>query len=575
LERPQSSPLSAAERRRRFPWLVLLAIIPAAAPLLLLKRYQVNLVWNDAWDLAALLIKSHQGILGISDFFVPHNEHLMPVPYALMYALAKLTGWDLRIESLVGYGFVWILAAGLAMLARSVDGSNHRWGWAWLVMVLLVFSPMQVENWMFGFCAVQNFLPVPCLVWAMVFIRRSHAGLLSISLSGLLAAVASLSLANGLMHWILIVPVIVASASPHRRWRALALWIALMSATLLIYVLFYRSPELAADYYSAPLAARVKFFLIFLGLPLTYGLADVTNMGILAGGAIVTMCLLMVGWIALAIRTGGRQIFADSLPWLAIGAYGLGGAALGAIGRAGLGAGQAAVSRYTTISGCVLIGIIGLLLVTATLTEPRRWRRLAVATLSIISLAVFFSGIRSIPNYVNANQHSRTALAHLTLINQHMDARTPLLIAYREDLRELANGLDQAGYLHPPLVSDPDIAHLATSGQQALGAVERMQEIRPQVVRATGWGVLPDGNRAGDVVLITTATEASPNALVAIADINMDGPDINVAPGKQVQDAWWTADIPVPAGSQAAASLRFWVFDALAQEAYPLPVRSR
>jgi hypothetical protein len=351
------------------------------------------------------------------------------------------------------------------------------------------------------------------------------------------------------------------------------IWLALTAASVAGYALCYRSFDLAPQYYSATLMERVHYFLVFLGMPLVYGATNAIRLAPVAGAAVCLLHVGVLGWMASRPRSIRGRAWIDMLPWLAISGYGFGSAMLGALGRAGLGAEQAMMSRYTTLSMAALIGLVGMFHVSASVAEPRAWRRFAIPIAAAIAVGVVWSGVQALPSYVNAQRHLRTAAGHLAFIEQHMEPRAPALIGYRSDLRELAERISQAGYLHPRLIANADIAQLAPAGQSGIGAVEMIRQA-PGAIRAAGWAALPDGSRGGDVVLITAPDANGAQTLRAIADVSIDRPDVAAAVSPRLLRSGWSADIPAANASPAPSELRFWVFDAEAQQAYPLPVRA-
>src|SRR5271165_7446929 len=84
-------------------WISATKVIALAAPalsiLLLISIYGVNIPAGDQWDEVPLLLeKMHEGTLSLRHFFAQHNEHRIFFPRLIMFTLALLTHWNIKVE---------------------------------------------------------------------------------------------------------------------------------------------------------------------------------------------------------------------------------------------------------------------------------------------------------------------------------------------------------------------------------------------------------------------------------------------------------------------------------------------
>jgi hypothetical protein len=132
---------------------ILLLATPALVILLLISIYAVNVPYWDQWDEVPRLIeKMNSGTLGLPDFFAQHNEHRIVFPRLIMFGLALLTRWNIKVELVASWILACISAYNLWRLCR-VTGFFGSTADFWLLFAanVLLFTPLQSENWLWGF----------------------------------------------------------------------------------------------------------------------------------------------------------------------------------------------------------------------------------------------------------------------------------------------------------------------------------------------------------------------------------------------------------------------------------------
>ena len=124
-----------------------LALLPFVALCLKEFRFGLYFPYWDAWQFSLFLQKASTEGVGFGDFWAQHNEHRSVFPRLVMYALAGMSGWNVGWELVVNV----LLGLGTFLLLWRMAFRDGRRPW-WLVPVFsfLVFSWVQMENWIWG-----------------------------------------------------------------------------------------------------------------------------------------------------------------------------------------------------------------------------------------------------------------------------------------------------------------------------------------------------------------------------------------------------------------------------------------
>ena len=138
----------------------IVAVIPALLLGVMLMQKTVNVPFYDQWELVPKIENLQQGNFLFDVLWQQHNEHRLFLPRHLMLGSAVLTDWNTNYEILISF----ILAiASFVLLIKTLQTTNRR-GLAIpfllpLVLSVIWFSPVQSENWMWGW-QIQWFLSV-------------------------------------------------------------------------------------------------------------------------------------------------------------------------------------------------------------------------------------------------------------------------------------------------------------------------------------------------------------------------------------------------------------------------------
>lgn len=563
--RPRASGLARAAG-----WGVLL---PAAVLAALIRRDGVDVPYWDQWDFVSVFEKLHRGTLTAGDLFAQQNEYRQFFPNLVFVALGRATRWDVRWEMWASFVAACLVALCIHRLGARTVRDPARRGVLFLAAGLLVFSPVQNENWLFGIQLVY-FVPVLCAAAGLAAAGSGARFAVRFAACLALAAVATFSSANGAVCWAVLAAALAAGADPHaRRWPWLAAWCAAAAGCAALYLHGYQPPRInagAAAAEAAPLQTAA-YFLAFTGRPFVAGPGrHMLPLALVAGAALTASYLLAcaLAWRARA-RPGAARA---SAPWLALGAYSLLTAVLVTAGRAGFGAQQALSPRYATFS---LYLPLSLPYAFAVLHERgamgnaaarRPVRRLAAAGGAAVLCVYLLLAAHGIGRMEVGRRARLQARACLLLIDVLPGERCAGRGVYPDAraVRASAQVLDRLGYLRPPLVRGRSIAPIARPGPRcaAGGANDwRLSRTGQNAYVATGIAAAPGAGARADAVLLAGAADGAPPAVFALAL-----PELEPARGPP----GWRAAFPAAALPPGSRGVSAWAFDAATATARPL-----
>ncbi len=255
---------------------VSLAIIPGGLLLILILKYGVDIPYWDEWQYVSFFEKFSQGTISLSDLFAQQNEYRQFFTNLIFVGLGWLTKWDKRYELLVSFALACLVSFNIYRLGRlTMGGSPTRRIMIYFLANLLIFSPVQYVNWLLGMQIIY-FMPIACLTTCLV-IAYSQLGARAKFLSCMcLATVSTFSSANGILCWLVVLPLLTWPDSreklTNKRWLILA-WIVGFVVSAALYFNGYQKtlghPSLS-DSLIHPVKA-LEYFLILLGKALEPG----------------------------------------------------------------------------------------------------------------------------------------------------------------------------------------------------------------------------------------------------------------------------------------------------------------
>ncbi|HEY0170480.1 MAG TPA: hypothetical protein VGB98_05625 [Pyrinomonadaceae bacterium] len=555
------------------------ALLAACAPAWLILRYGVDVPYWDQWDVAPFFEKLARGSLTAADLFAQQNEYRQFFPNLLFVALGRLTGWNVRAEMLACLLLACVAALGVRRLAaRTSDGASGG-GPLFLLASLLVFSPLQYENWLFG-VQVVYFVPGACVTWGLVAAYSGRLGTRAcVAVCACLAAVATFSSANGVVCWLVLPPAILAArrearGGAARRW--LPLWGACLALCLAVYVYGYSTPagHPAPSLAAARPADALVYFLALSGGALALGprpLVVAVSVGACALAAYAFACAYILR------HRGDAALLRQAGAWAALGAYTVVTAAMVTAGRLGFGVAQSLSSRYTTFTLYLLVALVYLLPRVAAHAARRGGRlagrellskRLGAAAAVLLVLAHAAAFVLVVRHGAEPTRRARLRAKACLLFVEAAPNERCLAEGLYPNARRLsarAAALDRLGYLRPPLVKSRRMRELAAEG----GACSEDYGSFEVATGTDGFGAagvarLPRrGGEPADAVVLAHGFGDDDQTAFAL---------VTVGGEQRANPAWgdgWAGAFP-PATLPAGGRLTAWAFDAEAGRAYRL-----
>jgi hypothetical protein len=561
---------------RALRWLLWAA--PAALIGVLVYAFGVDVPVVDQWDgVGPLFEKWEAGTLQFAHFYALHNEHRMLFPRLVMFGLAWVSGWNIRVELFVLWAMAVLCALNLWRLARATGfGPGTAGPWLLVAATALWFTPLQYENWLLGI-QIGVMLPVACTT-ACAWIALSPRAPVRFVATAALAAVDTYSMASGFLCWPLTFPLLLCRGG-RTAWREqrgwLAIWLFCCALTLGTYLVGYHRPPDHPDpwvFASEPLSFSA-YALGYLGSNFSSGTALAPSA--VAEGAASVLLALLAGCLAYLWRwRGDHALVARALPWLVPPGLAIGAALLTALGRLGFGVEQALMSRYIAFSIWLPIGLLFLVwLVFQHWADRAPPRRAAAVGSALIAVAAGFAqlhvlgALATAPIWADQMRQRLIAKALVELIDvtDEPEALSRYVHPNAASLRPRIEALDRLGFLRPALVRSRAISEIADPrdpGSAEYGELQSFGWGRSGQWGAKGWAVLPDSRRPADAVVLTQDDASGEPQIVTLAKIGVPRADVA---GAKTEPAYVRAgwierfdDGQLPEG----ARIKAWAFDA-------------
>jgi hypothetical protein len=525
-------------RTTRLVLLLLAAATPSLCIIYLVARYGVDIPFADEWTFAPLLVKAHDHTLGLADLFAQHNEHRPVFPRLLMIGIARAANGNVRAQMF----FSIALAIGTAFNVGWILRRSFRREKLFLLIILanlLLFSPVQVENWIWGF-QLCLFLVTFLLTTGVSLATSQLAIPTKFAACFAIAFAATFSFGNGALLWLVTFPIaLFVTDKPNslRNLPWLFAWVTGAACTITLYLFHYVKPA-----HHPPLAASRHlldyYFYVagFLGANLApAGRRESLALPVLLGTVLSAIYFLTL----LGIRASHKSlVWREAAPWLAIAGFAVISSGIAAVTRIGFGVSQALDSRYTTLSLLFSVALIALVAISdrelrATFSERRRildWvSRAEGACLSLFAITFFISagwGTEQIRAIQRTRLWGKGALHFATVLNDQPIYQT-YLGGYGPDVLKFAKMENSIGYLHPSMRESAIIAHFSPPvvSSPQIGFIDRLIPSKGTCI-AQGWAVLPRSSRVADCVVVAAQSQNGRRFAFAVNDQVEDRPDV-------------------------------------------------
>jgi hypothetical protein len=592
--------------QRWLPWL--LVLLPPLGLGLLIRDHQVNIRFLDDWMFVSMLGKAREGTLTMHDLFQVQMEHRLAFVRLIILICDKFSPLDVRPQ----FWISWVLLLGTGFnvlwLMRRTFGEIRHW---WVGMVLcsmILFTPLQymVVLWAMMF---QVACPAFFFTSAMVVLLSDRLPAWARFLLAVLCAeCGTLSFASGLQAWVFLIPLILWAApfsSEKSRRIFLGAWIVVFAVTVGLY---FHDLKNAADpaysygageeevmqkhlggFLSDP-ARGLRFVLGFLGSHLARGTsASLYKFAQFLGGvSLLAYLSFCVTWLLNFKNVTLRRRW---LPWILLGSYSVGTAALTAMGRAwATKFGESAVSsRYVIQAVPLTVALIALFILAAEEWSKRRpqsrmrvqlGQSIAATALLMLLLNGWIHGARLMEVW----ESSRLRAATSTLFSKVLftEGNVVLNAGHAQDA-------DDLGLLHPPMLKNTRLDNFRVERDLLAAAsarLEKVAEIEGKLV-ATGTAALRGRSRVADGVflcyrddqnnwIIFHVTHVQQMPLYMFDTLDRDlrfthTPDSSKILSKAL--AHFSGTCPINRVPPGRREMRAWIFDYKKQSAYPIEGR--
>jgi len=345
---------------------LLLPLLPVLYVVTLIARYGVDVPYADEFTLAPLLVKAHQHTLTLSDLFAQHNEHRYFFTKLLFIAISFTAQGNLRAEMFFSVVLTALSSVNLWILLRkTVPLSVERRLFILFLFNLLLFSPVQAENWTWGFQFPLFFCNY--LVTCGILVAFSSIPLArKFVFCAVLAFIGSFSFGGGVLLWAVTFPAALAAENT-MPWKQKAAWLGGWAgaaiACMALYFFHYVKPP-----YHPPIAdgaSPIKAYLYvagFLGAHLSRATRlEPIEQAVSIGTVLLTLYFGSMFYAKRRVRD--FSLAKRMLPWFALGGYAVLSGVLAAAARIGFGVNQALDSRYTSFSLYLSLAVIALFII--------------------------------------------------------------------------------------------------------------------------------------------------------------------------------------------------------------------
>ncbi|WP_159787680.1 hypothetical protein [Sodalinema gerasimenkoae] len=546
---------------KAFNWFSLLYVLPVLATLAFVNRFGVNVPFMDSLTLISLFHKIHLETATFADFWVAHNEHRMLIPRFFIAALAFATDWNVKVQQYFSILLTIFSAIGLYWISRQQRLHNPSPGnwqpFADIITVILLFSLVQYENWLWGF-QLAWFWKTTCLVLAIALLQypQKHRWLdKGFMLSALFGIFVSFSGAHGLLVWLAVFPLVWvrSQASTHPNLQRV-LWLLLFVGSVVVYASGYQEPANNPDrtYVLQHPDQAIPFFLAILGRTFATEPGTVSWVG-----AMVLLGCILSLWLFWQQRDKRHELAA----WLPLLIFPLGFAAMTTVGRTVLGIHGALASRYTTVTVLILIGLIHIGRICCQRQPWRLFYGAMAVVFAVFSISKSFDALKAGERFYEDRRLGQQCLALIEymepspsscLLHVYVDPKMVQQIWYPQ--------LDQLGFFG--FIRDVEFSQIS---ETSYGIIDEPPpgEVIPltpeSVLRISGWSIFPGRPETPELVLLSQDDRP---AFFAATLVNKKSPDLaQVFEMPEYDQARWEIDVPGTAFPEGVTTIRAWIYD--------------
>jgi len=555
-----------------------LTLLPPGVLALLIFKYSVDLPQWDQWDYVPFFEKLSRGALTFADLFAQVNEYRQFFPNLIFVMLGWLTRWDVRYEMLLTFLTACLISLNVYRLAeRTISGDRIPRLFLLLIANLIIFSPAQYQNWLQGQQLVY-YVPIACVTTCLLVAGSGWKLETKFGVCAVLSVISTFSCANGILCWLVLIPILVLDDSSSRasakRWLVIA-WTMTLCSSAALYLFHYHKPWWSPSPTTAlfhPLQA-ITYLFGFLGAPLALEKGKVAAVV----GLILTSAFALSCFYCFRRRTD-LTLARRMIVWLTIGAYSVLTGVMTTIGRLGFGVGQSQNTRYIGYSAYLIVALLFLFRIIAQDLVSRdhsaiqviRLRRAAFLFAGAVVLLQPFIFFRSINRMAEMRTTILQAKALVLFINLKPD---PVLIKILypdvQSLTSEVNALNRLGFLRPGLIKSLTVREFADSDSSHpadYGSWDRFKRTDDGGFLASGQTTLPYRREAADAILLAYQTSESDTLMFRITCPQ----ETSAGFWRRSQSGQWQVSFAASELPASPVILTAWGFDANTGKAFRL-----
>ena len=501
-----------SSRRREIFYLVAGIACPVLVALYFVQRFGVNLPAHDEWNFMPTVSAFYNGYAWPALLLEHYGEHRIPLPKAVILALAPFTKLNVKVEMYLSA--MLMLACALMCWRLIVRTNSPRWtivpvGW-------LLLSTAQAENLLVGW-QFQIPLMNACVVGAIVMARTA----LSLRRRAAVAAAglaATFSFANGLMIWPALIVFTLLRREPIRNAAG---WAAVGCAAFWLYHLgytgYHRTPgDAAPDYFASIARDPGGVLALFAGTAGNNFSAGTIPSYVVAGLVLLSLAAALV-WRSV------KESSTDSAPWIGLLVFSVLSAAAVAFGRGHEWRVFLTPLRYLSISMFVPVSVV--VLGAAWLRRQESRPRIAMMLAAVVAIAAVWLHIGTVASaweLAEADRQMKIATRACVLDFRHAadDCLRRIYAPDPQRVREYSAMLER-WHLGPFATVNVDQCVDAGTIQGTLDAVTFEATQSGVVVNIEGWALDARGGKLDSV-----AAELDGTLIGSTTDF-FDRPDVS------------------------------------------------
>lgn len=577
-----------------------LIIIPAFLMGTLIYQNSVNIPFWDDWEIGLFLNKVYPEYRAtLNNWIAQTNETRYLFPRFIFVGLAYLNkwNWDIRYQMWVTLALSCIISINIFRLIKWTIGES-------LVKViclailcnLLIFSPVQHENWLWGIQLIV-YMPIVCITTCLVVIYSGINRKLKLILCLILCTISTFSYANGMFSWIIVFPALAISKSWRlqdifkEKWLYLP-WIATFTANIAVYFYNYKKPPNTPSFVYGVLHPdeALEYFLSFLGFPLVWGtlkydlnFTHLINTNILMGTVIIILFLSNCFYL-LKQRKDPTVIYRMT-SWLIIGFYTLMSGLVTSLGRSGFGLETSVSLRYTTFSVYLPLALVNLIAIVYDDAKTKDFlvkksKRIAQAGILILltgilylfTIAAEFSISRM---YLTKLDRLQAKACYIFLnVTPKEKCITEKVYPHLKGLKMRATLVDSKGLIDAKLLNIKNIQDIQGTNRAFIeewryGWFDRVNKVDKNNYFASGWAVLPEKKEPADAVILTYEKSPGEDIIFAVFDSRSQRLDVVEAMKTTTYSmSGWQKTFSASRLPKGLVKINAWAFDTETVEAY-------